>query len=81
MKPNKIRKKDVGFTASTTSHRDVHGREIEYALFFFYTKYVKDPSKMAIWDEEKRTIEESIKAYPPEKYNWIYIGDSQATGF
>lgn len=39
--------------------------DIQWTMFLFYLD--------GIWDEDKSTLEEGLKKYPPAKYNWLHI--------
>ena len=45
-------------------------------IYFFYNRKKIDGAWCWLWDENKLTLEEALKLYPPNKYHWQeIIGD------
>lgn len=57
---------DITFTCYKYKY-NYKGIDNVTTLFLFYID--------GIWDENKLTIGQAIKWYPPDEYNWIYIGE------
>jgi len=55
--------KDVGFICYKYTWSKGIG-----TLFLFYPD--------GQWDDDKLTLNEALKNYPPKEYNWIHINDS-----
>ena len=47
--------------------------EPAYTLYFFYSYKKYDGEWCWLWDENKLTLEEALKLYPPAKYYWQEI--------
>jgi hypothetical protein len=45
--------------------RKIKGKSPETVWMFF---------PKGTWDEQKYTLKEALKKYPPEEYKWLYIG-------
>lgn len=43
------------------------GYKEKYTLFQFFPD--------GVWDEDKLTLNEALKKYPPTKFNWLKIKD------
>lgn len=43
------------------------GNKEKYTLFQFFPN--------GVWDEDKLTLNEALKKYPPTKFNWLKIED------
>lgn len=42
-------------------------------IYFFYNRKKIDGEWCWVWDENKLTLEEALKLYPPSKYYWQEI--------
>jgi hypothetical protein len=47
--------------------------EPAYTLYFFYIRKKYDGEWCWLWDDNKLTIDDALKLYPPSKYYWQEI--------
>lgn len=46
---------------------------VEYTLYFFYIRKKYDGDWCWLWDDDKLLLEEALKKYPTNKYEWVDI--------